>query len=81
MHLVRIFWHDAHTEHGWVTAGDTSGGPRVIVSVGWLLAGEKAGHHTIAQSHDPEADTWGELLHIPSGMVHHVDFIAQDVNM
>ena len=79
MNLVRIYWHDAHTEHGWVAAGDTSVGPRVIVSVGWLLLAEKAGHHTIAQSHDFEADTWGELLHIPSGMVRDVDIIAQDV--
>ena len=70
---VVVTWHDAHTEHGWLSTGECEQHPRVIRSVGWLLTAEKAGHHTLAQSHDPEADTWGEVLHIPSAMVQRVE--------
>lgn len=75
MPLVRITWMDTHGEHGWITPGECDPEPRLIVSVGWQLQAEKAGHHSIAQDWDAAAGRYNGVSHIVSSCVRSVEVI------
>lgn len=69
MQIVRVSWHDAHSEcESWIEIGDLDPEPRVIESVGFLIVDAKDGHVTIAQSHDDETHI-DSVLSIPVAMV------------
>ena len=75
--LSLVDWHDAHADHGWVDRGDIDTEPRLVRSVGWVLENVKRGHLTLAQSWDPDTDSWDALLHIPICMVQTVASLRQ----
>lgn len=75
MRLVRITWRDTHGEHGWITPGDCDPEPRLIVSVGWLLNAEKAGHYTLAMDWDEAAGRYNGVSHIVVPCVVKIEYL------
>lgn len=70
---VRMTWHDSHdVGDGWLDPGNLDGGPCVVVTVGYLLPGAKAGHVTVAQSISDN----GDVRHVFSVPVAMVDELA-----
>ena len=68
--LVKITWLDAHAvTTGWEPIAELDDEPCVVESVGFLLPGVKAGHHTIAQSVIDSNEECDHVLSIPSKMV------------
>ena len=68
MRAVIVTWHDAHADGAWMTTAEVDGDPYVVRSIGWELPNVKPGHFSLAQSRG-HADTWDNILHIPTGMV------------
>ena len=69
MQVVRVGWHDAHSEcESWMAIDDVDPEPRLIISVGFLIPDAKEGHVVIAQSHDDETHI-DSVLAIPVAMV------------
>jgi hypothetical protein len=69
MQVVRVIWHDAHSEcESWIEIDGIDPEPRPIDSVGFLIPDAKEGHVTIAQSHDAETHI-DSVLSIPVAMV------------
>jgi hypothetical protein len=68
--LVKITWLDAHAvTTGWEPIAELDDEPCVVESVGFLLPGVKAGHHTIAQSVIDSNEECDHVLSIPSKMI------------
>ena len=66
--MVRVTWHDAHSETSWHEVLDIDSDPYVVETVGWLLQSVKPDHVVIAQSVGSD-DSIDGVLCIPVGMV------------
>ena len=63
-----VIWIDAFADaHGWCSLDQLEMVPRVISTVGWLLADQVPDHVSVAQSHD--GDSVDSVLHIPRSAV------------
>lgn len=70
MKPVLVVWHDAHPQgEGWVKRRQIRRKPWKQRTVGILVKDGCPGHVTVAQTWDRKGKVYGELLHIPEGMV------------
>ena len=73
---VLLTWHDSHdVGDGWLDPAALDDGPCVVLTVGYLLPGAKAGHVTVAQSLSDNGDV-RHVFSVPVAMV--LDMVALD---
>jgi len=72
-----VKWHDAHPDtDGWINLADVDPTPRVAHTVAWVLPwGTKPDHLSVAMDHDPAAERWNGVHHIPWSWVARIDFL------
>ena len=74
--MVRVVWRDAHAmSSGWTHRTELDREPYEVVTVGFLLTGEKPGHLSIAQSVAPGGHV-DNVAGIPIGMVISIDYLT-----
>ena len=72
MKIVKITWHDCHTELGW--NDEACGGCAVVYSVGFLIE-KNDEHYVIATSYTDDGET-NTRTYIPMGCVIKVEDVV-----